>query len=88
MSLHKLQPGDIVYASETLYNDGSVPGYPQDGIIAETGTRGALVNIGHPEEAPNETIYLVRFESSDGTLGQPVGCLPEEITAEPVNSDS
>ena len=85
MSQHNLQPGDIVYASQTLYNDGSVPGYPQDGIIAESGTRGALVNIGHPEEAPNETIYLVRFETADGTLGQPVGCLPDEIMAEPID---
>ena len=82
-----LQPGDIVYASQTLYNDGTVPGYPEDGIIAEAGTRGALVNIGHPEEAPNETIYLVRFETGDGSLGQPIGCLPEEITVKSSDGD-
>jgi len=85
MSLHNLLPGDIVYASQTLHNDGTVPGYPEDGIIAETGTRGALINIGHPEEAPDETIYLIRFETSGGSLGQQVGCLTKEIAAERIN---
>ena len=42
------------------------------------------VNIGRPEAAPDQVIYLVSFETGpERELGLPFGCLPEEITQEP-----
>ena len=79
MSLQTLEPGDTIYAAQDLRNDGSIPDLPDNELIAKTGTRGVLVNIGHFEEQPNVTLYLVRFENSDLTLGPPIGCWPEEI---------
>jgi nitrogen fixation protein NifZ len=38
-----------------------------------------LLNVGHVEAEPEQTLYLVRFEDADGNLGPPVGCLPEEL---------
>jgi len=48
-----------------------------------------VVNVGHAEAMPDEEIYLVRFETGpDGNLGEPIGCLREELLesleAEPV----
>jgi len=84
MNIKTLEPGDTVYATQELRNDGSIPGVPQNELIAEAGTRGVLVNIGHFEEQPDLTLYLVRFENSDLNLGPPVGCWPDEIrTIEP-----
>lgn len=88
MPLDDLQPGDTVYAATTLYNDGSIPGLAENAIIATARTRGAIVNIGHPEETPDKTIYLVRFENEDGTLGLPVGCWAEEICMDPADCTS
>jgi nitrogen fixation protein NifZ len=86
MSLQELQPGDIVYAKTTLYNDeGSIPELPADAVIAEAGTRGVILNIGHLEEQPDAELYLVRFEQKDknNDLGPPTGCWPEELSSEP-----
>jgi nitrogen fixation protein NifZ len=83
MALNDLQPGDVIYAATTLHNDGGVPGMEGEALLARPGTRGVLINIGHPEEDPNETIYLVRFEDEQKNLGLPVGCLPEELTDDP-----
>ena len=44
------------------------------------GRRGVVVNFGHVEADLEQEIYLVRFEDAGGTLGPPVGCLPEELT--------
>lgn len=85
MALTDLQSGDIIYAATTLYNDGGIPGLEEAAVLAVPGTRGVLVNIGHPEEAPEETIYLVRFEDAEMNLGHPVGCLPEEVTDDPTS---
>ncbi len=82
MSMRELQPGDIVYAATTIQSDGAVPGYPLDSIIAETGTRGVIVNVGHVEEDPDTELMLVRFEDKDRELGPPVGCWLEELTDE------
>jgi len=81
MNLQTLEPGDTVYAIQELRNDGSIPGLPENELIAASGTRGVLINIGHVEEQPDVTLYLVRFENSDLTLGPPVGCWPDEIRA-------
>lgn len=81
MNVQTLEPGDTVYAAQELRNDGSIPGLPENELIAASGTRGVLINIGHVEEQPDVTLYLVRFENEDLTLGPPVGCWPDEITA-------
>lgn len=72
--------GDIVFAREPIYNDGGVPDLEAEALLAAPGGRGVVVNSGHVEAAPEQAIYLVRFEDADGMLGPPVGCLPEELT--------
>lgn len=79
MDLRHLVPGDMVQAATTITNDGSHPGLDPDAVIAESGTRGVILNIGHLEEDENQELYLVRFEQPDGILGPPTGCWPEEL---------
>ncbi len=86
--MSKFQMGDMVFAAIDLYNEAleengesAIPGLAADALIATTGTRGVIVNVGHAQEMPNEEIYLVRFEMDDaGTLGEPVGCLADELS--------
>jgi nitrogen fixation protein NifZ len=86
MNLKTLEPGDTIYANQELRNDGSVPDMMENELIAKVGTRGVLINVGHLEEQPELTLYLVRFENPDLSLGPPVGCWPNEIrTIEPTN---
>ncbi|WP_246237555.1 nitrogen fixation protein NifZ [Caldichromatium japonicum] len=43
-----------------------------------------VVNVGYVAELPQQDIYLVRFETGENqTLGVPIGCLPEELSATP-----
>jgi nitrogen fixation protein NifZ len=72
--------GDMIFATEDLFNDGGLPELAEDGLIAAAGTRGVVVNYGHVEADQRQEVYLVRFEGTDGILGPPVGCLPEELT--------
>lgn len=73
--------GDLVFAAENLYNDGGMPGFEDEALIAAAGARGVVVHYGHAEADPGRELYLVRFENGpDGTLGAPVGCLPDELT--------
>jgi nitrogen fixation protein NifZ len=74
--------GDLVYAAEDILNDGGMPGIDEaEGLITPAGARGVVVHYGHAEIDPSREIYLVRFETGpDGTLGNPVGVLPEELT--------
>ncbi len=76
--------GDMVFAAEDILNDGGMPGIEEEeGLIAPAGGRGVVVHYGHSEIDPSKEIYLVRFETGpDGQLGNPVGCLPEELTQE------
>ena len=78
--------GDLIYAACDLFNDdgpGAVPETPPGGLLAAAGTRGMIVNIGRPEAAPEQIIYLVSFETGpERELGLPFGCLPDEITQE------
>lgn len=81
--------GDMVYAAEDIFNDGGMPGIEDaDGLIAPAGTRGVVVHCGVAELDESREIYLVRFESGpDSLLGNPVGCLPEELTQnEPISA--
>jgi nitrogen fixation protein NifZ len=80
--------GDMVFAAVDLFNDevaedGSsmMPEAEPGALLAAAGTRGMIVNVGHPEAAPEHVIYLVSFETGeDKELGLPFGCLPEELT--------
>jgi nitrogen fixation protein NifZ len=69
----------MVFATVRIENDGGIPDIPADAVLAEPGTRGVLVNIGHLEDDPAVEILLVRFEDQDGYVGPPVGCQPEEL---------
>lgn len=72
--------GEIVFSRELLVNDGGLPGVAEEAVLAVPGGRGVVVNFGHVQVDPDQEIYLVRFEDAEGTLGPPVGCLPEELT--------
>jgi len=74
--------GDMVYAAEDIFNDGGMPGVEEDeGLIAPLGSRGVVVHHGVAELDESKEIYLVQFESGpDKLLGDPVGCLPDELT--------
>ena len=81
MNVQTLEPGDTVYAVQELRNDGSIPDLADNDLIAKSGTRGVLVNIGRLEEQPDTKLYLVRFENEDLDLGPAVGCWGDEISA-------
>lgn len=74
----------MVFAAEDILNDGGMPGIDEEeGLIAAAGTRGVVVHFGVAEMDETQDIYLVQFENGlDGNLGNPVGCLPEELTQE------
>ena len=76
--------GDMVFAAEDILNDGGMPGIEEEeGLIAPAGMRGVVVHYGVAEMDESKEIYLVQFENGpDGTLGHPVGVLPEELTQE------
>ena len=80
-ALQQLQPGDCIYARGEIRSDGSIPGVAADAVLAAPGTRGVIVNIGHLEEDPGRTFYVVHFEDERLDLGPPVGCWPEELAA-------
>ncbi|WP_295583822.1 nitrogen fixation protein NifZ [uncultured Lamprocystis sp.] len=82
MTLDQLSPGDLVYAATQIINDGGIPDLAEDAVIADAGTRGVILNIGHLEEDPERPLYLVRFEGPDLVLGPPTGCWGEELTTE------
>ena len=82
MGRTQYEVGDMVFANEDILNDGGMPGMEEEeGVIAPAGTRGVVVHFGVAELDESKEIYLVQFETGpDGTLGLPVGCLPEELT--------
>ena len=79
-----LNIGDVIFARETIQNDGGVPEQPEDAVFARPGSRGVVVQIGAAAADLRQEIILVRFEDEAGVLGPPVGCLPEELTQEEV----
>lgn len=86
--MSRFQMGDMVFAAQDLYNEAveetgesAIPGLSADALIASAGARGVVVNVGHAQEMPDAEIYLVRFEmDAAGTLGEPIGCLAEELS--------
>ena len=51
--------------------------------MAEAGARGVITMIGHVEEEPDRSVFLVRFEDQYMNLGNPVGCWVEDLAMEP-----
>lgn len=83
MRIEDLDIGDVVYAAKTIIDDGSIPNGTEGEILAEVGTRGVLTMIGHIEEEPTRSVFLVRFEDKEMNLGNPVGCWAEDLAVEP-----
>lgn len=75
----------MVFAATAIRNDGSHPALAEDSLIAEPGDRGVIINVGHLEENPAKTLFLVRFEKNGGELGPPTGCWPEELKPADLN---
>lgn len=86
MNIQDLQQGDAIYAAVEIINDGSVPDAAENEVFAHAGTMGMLINTGHLEEDPEQELYLVSFENENGELGPPITCLPEELSAQPLNT--
>ena len=74
--------GELVFCTEDLLNDGGMPDADEDAVLVALGSRGMVVQTGYLEADEQQMIYLVRFEDANGELGQPIGCLPEELTQE------
>jgi nitrogen fixation protein NifZ len=83
MNVEDLELGDVVYAAKPITDDGSIPGGVEGEILAEAGTRGVITLIGHVEEEPDRSVFLVRFEDKDMNLGNPIGCWVEDLAVEP-----
>ena len=62
-----------MYAAITITDDGSIPDGTEGDVLAEAGTRGVITMIGHIEEQPERSVFLVRFEDKNMNLGNPVG---------------
>lgn len=88
MAEYRYEIGEMIFAAEDLLNDGGMPGIAEEeGLIAPAGMRGVVVQCGVAELDESKEIYLVQFENGpDGSLGHPVGCLPEELTQAPATT--
>lgn len=82
MKFEDLEIGDVVYAAHDIVDDGSMPENEMGDILAEKGSRGVVVNLGHLEEQPNTAVFLVRFENEELNLGSPIGCLKDDLKLE------
>jgi len=83
VKIEDLDIGDVVYAAKTIVDDGSIPNGTEGEILVEAGTRGVLTMIGHVEEEPTRSVFLVRFEDNELNLGNPIGCWVEDLAMEP-----
>jgi nitrogen fixation protein NifZ len=84
MEDYQYEIGELVYAAVDILNDGGMPGIDdEEGLIAPAGMRGMVIQTGYAEADETQHVYLIRFENGpDGALGDPVGCLLEELTQE------
>jgi nitrogen fixation protein NifZ len=82
IDVETLEEGDMVFAAVEFRNDGTIPGLPEDELLAPEGRRGVIIRKGHLEDNPDQTIFLVRFEDADHNLGPAIGAWPEELRAE------
>ena len=79
MNVEDLDLGDVVYAAQDIFDDGSMPEGEAGQLLATAGTRGVIVMKGHVEEEPGRSVFLVRFEDQELNLGQPIGCWVEDL---------
>lgn len=86
MKLQDLEIGDVVYAARDIVDDGSMPNGLEGEVLSKEGSRGVVVMTGHLEEAPNTAVFLIRFEDDNLDLGNPIGCLEEDLRLEPMTS--
>lgn len=82
MTVEDLDIGDVVYAAKIIIDDGSIPDGTEGQILAEAGSRGVITMIGHVEEEPTRSVFLVRFEDKERNLGNPIGCWVEDLEVE------
>ena len=82
MKVTDLEIGDMVYAAHSIIDDGSMPDGSEGEVLAHAGTRGVITLIGHLEEEPEKTVFLVRFEDEQLNLGEPIGCGEEDLSVE------
>ena len=69
----KYRWGQTVFATEDLYNDGTLPDIGEDQLLVAAGGPGEIVQVGHHSEA-NVPVYMVDF----GVVV--LGCLEEELS--------
>jgi nitrogen fixation protein NifZ len=50
---------------------------------SDAGSRDVITMIGHVEEQPERSGFLVRFEDKEMNLGNPIGCWVEDLMVEP-----
>ena len=72
-AMPRFDRGQPVTASVDLFNDGSYPDQPAEGLLVANGTAGEVVQVGLHEQS-NTPVYMVEFAS-----GKVVGCLEQEI---------
>ena len=72
----RFQWGQPVLAAVDLYNDGSLPGAPEDGLLVVAGGPGEVVQVGHHADA-GMPVYMVDFGVAV------LGCLEDELAALP-----
>jgi nitrogen fixation protein NifZ len=74
--------GQHVQAAADLFNDGSYPEQPVDGLLASRGEAGEIVQVGKHVES-GMAIYMVKFAA-----GKVVGCFePELLPLQPVQPE-
>jgi nitrogen fixation protein NifZ len=82
MKVTDLEIGDMVYAAHSIIDDGSMPDGSEGEVLAPAGARGVITLIGHVEEQPERTVFLVRFEDEQLNLSEPIGCWVEDLSVE------
>ncbi len=82
MKVTDLEIGDSVRAAHDIVDDGSMPDGNEGEILVKANTRGVITLIGHIEEQPELTVFLVRFEDAQLNLGEPIGCWEADLSLE------
>ncbi len=82
MKIEDLEIGDVVYAAIDIRDDGSMPEGEEGMLLASAGTRGVINMVGHVEEEPERSVFLVRFEDENLNLGHPIGCWVDDLALE------
>ncbi len=86
MKVEELSIGDVVYAANTICDvDCGSDGY-EGQILAKAGSKGIITLIGHVQEQPERSVFLVRFEDENMNLSNPVGCWLDDLVDTPIVS--